>query len=109
MTDPVFHCLLALRSPYITMQDTCMRQTISPEQRLFATLRELGDGEKSPGPQVHDWDLPQALGIIIPETCSDIIQVLQKDYILVSLPWFRSISISTRPNYHETSHTISKN
>ncbi|PIO39217.1 hypothetical protein AB205_0041830 [Aquarana catesbeiana] len=44
MTDPVFHRLLALLTPYISRQDTCMRQAITPEQRLVATLRYLVTG-----------------------------------------------------------------
>ncbi|PIO25569.1 hypothetical protein AB205_0070000, partial [Aquarana catesbeiana] len=44
MTDPVFRCLLALLSPDITKQDTCMRQAITPEQRLITTLQYLAMG-----------------------------------------------------------------
>ncbi|PIO23493.1 hypothetical protein AB205_0005790 [Aquarana catesbeiana] len=77
MTDPVFHRLLALLTPYIMKQHTCMRQAITPKQRLVATLQYLAMGRSLQ-------DLKTGIsGIIIPETCSAIIQVLQKDYIKV--------------------------
>lgn len=83
MTDPVFHRLLALLTPYISRQDTCMRQAITPEQRLVATLRYLATGRSLQDLKFSTGISPQALGIIIPETCSAIIQVLQKEYMKV--------------------------
>ncbi|PIO23102.1 hypothetical protein AB205_0125870 [Aquarana catesbeiana] len=84
MTDPIFHRLLALLTPYITKQDTCMWQAITPKQRLIATLRYLVTGRSLQDLKFTTGISHQALGIIIPETCSAIIQVLQKDYIKVS-------------------------
>ncbi|PIO29475.1 hypothetical protein AB205_0063670 [Aquarana catesbeiana] len=81
MTDPVFHRLLALLTPYISRQDTCMRQAITPEQRLVATLRYLATGRSLQDLKFSTGISPQTLGIIIPETCSAINQVLQKKYI----------------------------
>ncbi|PIO01273.1 hypothetical protein AB205_0073830 [Aquarana catesbeiana] len=75
MTDPVFHRLLALLTPYISRQDTCMRRAITPEQRLVATLRYLATGRSLQDLKFSTGISPQALGIIIPETCSAIIQV----------------------------------
>ncbi|PIO23101.1 hypothetical protein AB205_0125870 [Aquarana catesbeiana] len=83
MTDPIFHRLLALLTPYITKQDTCMWQAITPKQRLIATLRYLVTGRSLQDLKFTTGISHQALGIIIPETCSAIIQVLQKDYIKV--------------------------
>ncbi|PIO38167.1 hypothetical protein AB205_0064800 [Aquarana catesbeiana] len=81
MTDPVIQRLLALLTPYISRQDTCMRQAITPEQRLVATLRYLVMGRSLQDLKFSTGISPQALGIIIPETCSAIIQVLQKEYM----------------------------
>ncbi|PIO41020.1 hypothetical protein AB205_0097010 [Aquarana catesbeiana] len=83
MMDPVFHRLLALLTPYISRQDTCMRQAITPEQRLVATLWYLATGRSLRDHKFSTGISPQALGIIIPETCSAIIQVLQKEYMKV--------------------------
>ena len=86
MTDPVFHQLLDLLSPYITRQDTVMRQAITAEQRLIATLRYLATGRSLQDLKFSTGISPQALGIIIPETCSAIIQVMQEEYIKVTFP-----------------------
>ena len=84
MTDPVFHRLLDLLSPFITRQDTVMRPAITAEQRLIATLRYLETGRSLQDLKFSTGISPQALGIIIPETCSAIIQVMQEEYIKVS-------------------------
>ncbi|PIO37891.1 hypothetical protein AB205_0111140 [Aquarana catesbeiana] len=81
MTDSCFQQLLFLLSPYIMKQDTCMRVAIPAEQRLIATLRYLATGRSLQDIKFTTGISPQALGVIIPETCSAIIQVLQKDYI----------------------------
>ena len=44
MMDPVLHSLLDIVAPYITRQDTVMRQAITAKQRLIATLRYLATG-----------------------------------------------------------------
>ncbi|PIO25020.1 hypothetical protein AB205_0058080, partial [Aquarana catesbeiana] len=62
-------------------QDTCMRQAITPEQRPVATLRYLATGRSLQDLKFLTGISSQALGIIIPETCSAIIQVLQKEYM----------------------------
>ncbi|PIO16536.1 hypothetical protein AB205_0079210, partial [Aquarana catesbeiana] len=110
MTDPIFHHLLALLSPYISRQDTCMRQAITPEQRLVATLQYLATGRSLQDLKFSTGISPQALGIIIPETCSAIIQVLQKDYIKVIsecknvLPFVQCVFIFL---YYDTSYLSS--
>lgn len=93
MTDPIFYRLLALVSPYILKQDTCMRLAITPEQRLIATLRYLATGRSLQDLKFTTGISPQALGIIIPETCSAIIKVLQKDYIKVCLIFYITLHV----------------
>ena len=84
MSDAVFQHLLALVSPYITRQDTVMQEAFSAEQRLVATLRYLATGRSLQDLKFTTGISPQALGLIIPDTCSSIIQVLQDDYMRVS-------------------------
>ena len=84
MSDPIFQHLLALVSPYITRQDTVMREAISAEQRLVATLRYLATGRSLQDLKFLTGISPQALGLIIPDTCSAIIQVLPEEYMRVS-------------------------
>ena len=86
MSDPVFQQLLALVSPYFTRQHTVMREAITAEQRLVATLCYLATGRSLQDLKFSKGISPQALGNIIPDTCSAIIQVLQEDYIKVELP-----------------------
>ena len=84
MTDPVFNSLLELLSPYITRQDTVMRQAITAEQRLIATLRYLATGRSLQDLKFSTGISPQALGVIIPDTCAAIIKVMHEEYMKVS-------------------------
>ncbi|XP_077344185.1 uncharacterized protein LOC143988458 [Lithobates pipiens] len=58
-----------------------MRLAITPKQRLIATLWYLATGRSLQDLKFTTGISPQALGLIILDTCSAIIQVLQKDYI----------------------------
>jgi hypothetical protein len=44
MTPENFQKLVTILSPYITKQDTNMRESISAEERLFITVRFLASG-----------------------------------------------------------------
>lgn len=76
--------LLKLVSPLITKQDTQLRNAISPHERLTATLRFVATGRSYQDLKFSVIISPQALGQIIPETCSAIYSVLKKDYMKVS-------------------------
>ncbi|XP_045480933.1 putative nuclease HARBI1 [Harmonia axyridis] len=81
MPEETFHKLLELLRPKLTRQNTNMRESISPEERLIATLRYLATGCT-----FEDWKFstrisPQCLGRIIPETCDAIYEILRKDYL----------------------------
>lgn len=60
-----------------------MRQSISPHERLAATLRFLASGMTYEELKFPTAISPQRLGVIIPETCLCIMKAL-KDYIKVS-------------------------
>ena len=52
MSDPIFQQLLALVLPYSTRQDTVMREAITAEQRLVATLRYLATSRQASPPRL---------------------------------------------------------
>lgn len=83
MTDECFQVLLGAVRPYIEKQNTILRKAITAEQRLIATLRYLATGRSLQDLKFTTGISPQALGVIIPETCNAIIQVLQEEYIKV--------------------------
>jgi len=55
-----------------------MRRAITPRERLSVTLRFLATGRSYEDLKFSAAISPQALGVIIPETC-----VLKKDYLKV--------------------------
>jgi hypothetical protein len=71
MNDTTFDHLLNMVKPYVTKQNTVMRASVSPEERLIATLRFLAAGRSSTR------IFAQALGYIIPETCKVIYEKLK--------------------------------
>lgn len=75
--------LLSLVTPLLLKQDTCMRKSISPHERLSATLRYLATGRSYEDLKFTTLISKQALSLIIPETCEAIISVLKKDYLKV--------------------------
>lgn len=80
-----FHTLLGRVGPYITKQDTHLRQSISPEARLEATLRFLSSGCSYTALQYSTRISKQSLSLIIPETCQAIYTALRDDYLKVSV------------------------
>lgn len=84
MNDECFQALLQLVTPVIKKQITIMRQPISPEQRLVATLRYLATGRSLQDLKFSTGISPQSLGRIIPETCKSIIDALQTNYVKVN-------------------------
>lgn len=82
MDSDCFNELLGMVAPYIAKQDTVMRESISPQERLVATLRFLATGREYEDLKYSAVISPQLLSTMIPETCEAIITVL-KDYIKV--------------------------
>lgn len=61
-----------------------MRESISPEERLIATLRYLATGQSYESLKFSTGIAPQTLGYIIPETCMAICRNL-RNYMQVSI------------------------
>lgn len=88
MDEEVYLELLTLVTPLIQKQDTCMRQSISPHERLTATLRFLATGRSYEDLKFSVAISPQALGQIIPETCKAITSVLKYNYLKVRISFY---------------------
>jgi len=61
-----------------------MRRAITPHERLGVTLRFLATGRSYLDLKLSAAVSPQALGVIFPETCAAIYEVLHKDYLKVT-------------------------
>ncbi|XP_068135717.1 putative nuclease HARBI1 [Hyperolius riggenbachi] len=81
MPEAAFQYVLDAVTPLIAKEDTWMRKSISPRQRLTATLRFLATGRSLQDLKFTTGISPQALGFIIPETCQAIIDALKNDYM----------------------------
>ncbi|CAH1961161.1 unnamed protein product [Acanthoscelides obtectus] len=80
MDFDTFNILLELISPIISKQNTKMRESISAEERLAATLRYLATGRSNEDLKFSTGISPSSLCYIIPETCKAIYQVLKETY-----------------------------
>lgn len=83
MDEEVFNCLLNMVSPYIVKQNTVMRESISPRERLSITLRYLATGTTFEDLKFSTYTSPITISCIVMETCKAICICL-KDYIKVS-------------------------
>ncbi|CAH2001490.1 unnamed protein product [Acanthoscelides obtectus] len=81
MDFDTFNILLELISPIISKQNTKMRESISAEERLAATLRYLATGRSYEDLKFSTGISPSSLCYIIPETCKAIYQVLKETYL----------------------------
>jgi hypothetical protein len=71
--------LLEMVTPFIEKQDTIMKDSISPKQRLFATLRFLASGLTFEDLKFETAIAAQTLGKTVIETCEGIITVLKSN------------------------------
>lgn len=83
MSEETFSELLVMVKPMLHKEDTVMRPSITPEQRLMATLRYLATGRSFEDLKFSTGISAQSLGRIIPETCKAIIHVLKDEYMKV--------------------------
>lgn len=88
MDQQTFHELLNLVSPVIHRQDTNMRNAISAEERLTATLRFLATGRSYTDLQYSTRISRAALSELIPETCKAIYNVLKAEYLKVKTIYY---------------------
>lgn len=80
-----FRILLDLVTPIISKQDTRMRESISAEERLTATLRYLATGRSFEDLKFSTGISSPSLCKIIPETCKAIYEVLKKTDLKVRM------------------------
>lgn len=83
MNEETYEKLLSLVTPLIRKKNTVMRTSISPHERLSATLRFLATGRSYECLKYSTLISPQALGQIIPETCEAIYKVLKNEFLQV--------------------------
>ena len=83
MSDENMQYLIAKVKPLIVKQDTVMRNAITPEAHITATLRFLTTGRSFEDLKLATIISLQALGKIIPETCKAIYEALKHDYLKV--------------------------
>lgn len=83
MDEATYIHLLKMVTPYIQKENTVMRESISPHERLTATLRFLATGRSYEDLKFSTILSPQSLGKIIPETCWAIYNALKDEYLKV--------------------------
>ena len=76
--------LLENVTPRIRKCHSVMRRAITPHERLLETLRFLTTGRSYEDMKFSAAISPQALGVIIPEICAVVYEVLRKDCLKVS-------------------------
>ncbi|XP_046977381.1 putative nuclease HARBI1 [Vanessa cardui] len=77
MGSDSFEELLRMVTPLIKKQDTVMRESITPKERLVVTLRVLATGQTYEDLKFSSIISPQILSKIIPETCWAIYRCLR--------------------------------
>ncbi|CAH4034440.1 unnamed protein product [Pieris brassicae] len=76
MDSECFEELLNMVSPLIQKQDTLMRESISPRERLTVTLRFLVTGQSYEDLKFSAVISPQLMSTMIPETRSAMFETL---------------------------------
>ena len=83
MSDKNVQYFIAKVKPLIAKQDTVMRNAVTPEAHIAATIRFLATGLSFEDLKFAAIISPQALGKIIPETCKAIYEALNHYYLKV--------------------------
>lgn len=83
MTDTDFEYLLQLLSPLIVKQDTHLRKSISPKERLLIAIRFISTGESFNDLSYIARASPHIISPIVMEVCAALIEIL-RDQIQVS-------------------------
>lgn len=85
MDSSSFYTLLDKIKFKIKKQDTIMRKSISPEERLTATLRFLATGRSYEDLKYSTGISPAAMSTIVPETCKALYEVLKMEFMKVNI------------------------
>lgn len=109
MTHENYDVLLQKVKPFITKQDTTMRNAITPEERLTATLRFLATGRSFEDLKFSTIISPQALGRIIPETCKAIYKSLKGEFLKVRMRFSISHTHNRSSKYFVSTFYFHKN
>lgn len=94
MDETTYRHLLDLVTPSIKKTDTVMKCSITPHERLSATLRFLATGRTYEDLKFSTCISKSALSNMIPETCAAIFSVLKQNYLRVSkmyINYFRTM------------------
>lgn len=83
MNEDHFNHLVSLVSPLIKKEDTCMREAISPAERVALTLRFLATGESFHSLAFQFRIARHAISFIVDETCAAITEVIGKEFMQV--------------------------
>lgn len=83
MNEDLFEELLSLVSPYISKQDTHLRQAITPREKVAITLRFLATGRSFKCLRYSSILSSATIGEAVISTCRTLIYVL-KEYIKVN-------------------------
>lgn len=84
MEEETFQYLLDLVTPIIAKQDTNMRKSIEPSQRLCVTLRFLATGDSYKSLSTLFRIAPSTIALFVPVVCDAIYTVLKQKYLSVS-------------------------
>lgn len=79
----LFDRLLHLVTPHIQHQDTQLRKSLSPRDRLSVTLRYLATGESSRSLEFSTRIAFSSIAQIVPEICRVLYDVLRPQYLEV--------------------------
>lgn len=93
-----YDLLLSLVTEALTKHDTPMREAISPEERMMATLRFLATGRSYEDLKYSVGISAQALGYVIPETCAVIFNTLKTNYMKVRKYLLKTSDINKQNN-----------
>lgn len=83
MPDACFDNLLELVTPFLSKQDTVMRKSISPREKLALTLRYFATGRNFMDMRFSGIMSAESVSQSVMDTCDALIYVL-RDYIKVS-------------------------
>ncbi|KAL1488503.1 hypothetical protein ABEB36_014969 [Hypothenemus hampei] len=87
MDEDTYLELLKLVTPLIQKESTHLRETIGSHERLTATLLYLATGRTYEDLKFTTAISEEALGKIIPETCSAVYKILNKKYLQVVMAY----------------------
>jgi hypothetical protein len=83
MDEDAYWGILQKVTPLIKKSNTVMRKAITPHERLSVTLRFLATVRSYADLRFPAAISPQALSLIIPETCKAIYEELKEEYLRV--------------------------